>query len=334
MATLHTSTYEVESVDGGVDSLKPFEGAELGDLCGKRICHLQCHLGDDSISLARRGATVVGIDFSRKAIDVARRRSVRCGLAHQLSFVVGEVDEARSRVDGHFDVVYTTWGVLCWLADLDRWASTVASLLAPSGFLYLAETHPYAQALREGRSYGGSAAHLDDAQGDYTDDEAEFEHPQSWEWSHGLGEIVTAVVQAGLCLDWLHEHAEVAWHLNDTASLSRSADGMWHRPGSTLPLSFRARSETTWASLGRLTCAFITPIGPGSFAPGPQLESRCPGPLIHVRPLTAPPATGRGSGGTGCRRPGAPPWCPAPPPAPLRPPPHDRRCRRRTAGAR
>lgn len=243
MASRHESTYNVELVDGGGDSLKPFEAAELGDLRARRVCHLQCHIGDDSMSLARRGATVVGVDFSPRAIEIAEYRAKEAGLARQLTFVISDVSEARSRLVGDFDVVYTTWGVLCWLPDLDRWASVIASLLVPGGFLYLAESHPYAEMLRwEGRTYGGAAPHFDDAQGDYTDDEAVFDHPGAWEWSHGLGEIVTAVAQAGLEIDWLHEHAEVAWHLNDTTGLARRENGMWHKAGSTLPLSFSLRA--------------------------------------------------------------------------------------------
>ena len=138
--------------------------------------------------------------------------------------------------------MYTSWGVLCWLPDLDRWAQVVHELLVPGGWLYLAETHPYATALRWSSPYAGNVAQFNDEHGDYTDAAAQFEHPESWEWSHGLGEIVTALAGAGMRIDWLHEHAESGWHLNDEEHMVKGADGMWSVPGSTLPLSFSLRA--------------------------------------------------------------------------------------------
>lgn len=241
MARLHLATYDQAMGDDATCSLKPFEVAELGDVNGKRICHMQCHLGADSLSLARQGAHVVGVDFSPEAIVNARSCSEDTGV--HADFVLSSVEEAREKLEGEFDVVYTSWGVLCWLPDLGAWAQTIGSLLCPGGFLYLAETHPYAQALRRNeRSYGGGEATFDNSQGDYTDDCAVFEHPESWEWSHGLGDVVTAVADAGLRIDFVHEHPLVAWHLNDAEHLVRRLDGMWERPGSSLPLSFSLKA--------------------------------------------------------------------------------------------
>lgn len=242
MAQLHLETYDIEAEDRGRISLKPFELAELGDVSGRRVCHLQCHIGGDSLSLARLGAHVVGVDFSPRSIEVARERARRTGLADRVTFVVATVDETRACVDGLFDIVYTSWGVLCWLPDLRGWAEVVASLLGAGGFLYLAETHPYAQALRStGWAYGDATGYFDDSHGDYTDADAVFDHPESWQWSHGLGEVATAVAGAGLRLEWLHEHPRVAWHLNDP-NLVRRDDGLWELPGSTLPLSYSLKA--------------------------------------------------------------------------------------------
>ena len=103
----------------------------------------------------------------------------------------------------------------------------------------MAETHPYACALRwASYPYGGSAAVFDDSQGDYTSAEATFEHPESWSWNHGVGEVVTALAKAGMRIEWLHEHPVVAWHLSDEEHLVARADGMWEARGSTLPLSY------------------------------------------------------------------------------------------------
>lgn len=224
--------------------LRPFEYDELGRLGGLRVCHLQSHIGTDSIALAEMGATVVGVDFSEVAVATARQLVDEHGVADRCQFVVATVDEARNVLDGSFDAVYTSWGVLVWLPDLTAWASVVDELLVPGGFLYLAESHPYAEALRwPDWHYGGARAHFDDAQGDYTDDAAVFEHPNAWEWSHGVGEVVTALAGVGLRIEFLHEHPAVAWHLNDAENLSLRPDGMWEAPQSTFPLAYSVRAR-------------------------------------------------------------------------------------------
>jgi SAM-dependent methyltransferase len=247
MATLHLTTYGTDAAKTpGSDLLWPFEIDELGDIDGQLICHLQCHIGGDAVALARLGATVMGVDFSPASIEIARQLAERSGLAEYLTFVCATVDEAPQAVGKKFDGVYTSWGVLCWLPDIDSWAQVIARLLKDDGWLYLAETHPYATAMRwPDSAYGGASATFDESQGDYTSDTAVFEHPQSWEWSHGLGEVITALVRAGMQIEWLNEHAEVPWHLNDKAHLHRRPDGMWEEPGSTLPLSFSLRATKT-----------------------------------------------------------------------------------------
>ena len=243
MARLHETTYFREGAAVTDATLTPFELEDLGDLTGQRVCHLQCHIGGDTLSLARLGATVVGVDFSEFALDVARRRAREAGLGDRVEFVCASVDEAASVLGaGGFDGVHTSWGVLCWLPDLTVWAATIRDLLRPGGWLELAETHPHAAALRwAGPTYGGGTPSFDDAQGDYTQGDAVFEHPGAWEWQHGLGEIVTALAAAGMRIDHLHEHPCVVWHLNDR-SLVRRPDGLWEVPGSTLPLSFTLRA--------------------------------------------------------------------------------------------
>jgi SAM-dependent methyltransferase len=194
------------------------------------------------------GATVVGLDFSEEAIEIARRRAADAGLEAQVSFVCASVDEASERIHGPFDGVYTSWGVLCWMPRLERWASAVAHLLRPGGWLYLAEMHPYATSLRwPGYPYGASTPVFKDDQGDYSDRSAVFEHRQSWEWTHGVGEVVTALAGAGMRIEWLHEHPVVSWHMNDPNLVQRS-DGLWHMPESTLPLSFTLRAVKGYSS--------------------------------------------------------------------------------------
>jgi SAM-dependent methyltransferase len=244
MTDVHVVTYRIDERDtAGAFRVKPFEYAELGNISGERICHLQCHIGDDSFGLAQIGAAeVVGVDFSTRSIEVARMRAERVGLSDRVHFVHAAVDEAASVLGATFDGVYTSWGVLTWLPDIRTWATNVSGLLKRGGWLYLAETHPYAAAVRWAPyPYGGGTGVYDETQGDYTDAAASFEHPASWEWNHGLGEIVTALLDAGMTLQWLHEHPVVAWHMNDQRLVERP-DDMWEEPGSTVPLSFSVRA--------------------------------------------------------------------------------------------
>jgi SAM-dependent methyltransferase len=138
--------YDLDGFRAGASSLRPFEVAEAGDVTGRRLVHLQCHVGLDTLSWARNGALVTGLDFSEPAIEAAR--SLAASLAIDASFVAADVYDAVTALGGRrFDMVYTGTGALVWLPDLPRWASVVAALLEPGGFLYLVEAHPFAQIL-------------------------------------------------------------------------------------------------------------------------------------------------------------------------------------------
>ncbi len=140
-ATIHardtTGDYMLARFRAGEDALIEIEAAELGDVAGKRILHLQCHIGRDTLCLARRGATVTGLDFSPEALTVARQLAHETGLA--ATFVEGTVDDAPRLTPGPFDMVYSTWGTICWLPDMRSWARVIASVLAPGGELYFAD---------------------------------------------------------------------------------------------------------------------------------------------------------------------------------------------------
>jgi 2-polyprenyl-3-methyl-5-hydroxy-6-metoxy-1,4-benzoquinol methylase len=148
-----TGDYMLDRFRAGEDTLHSIEATELGDISGKRVLHMQCHIGQDTLCLVRRGATVTGLDFSGTALNVARRLSDQTGL--KADFVEGTVDQAPDLTPGPFDLVFTTWGTICWLPDVKKWAKVVASVLAPGGELYFADAHPgfnvleeYAESLR------------------------------------------------------------------------------------------------------------------------------------------------------------------------------------------
>jgi SAM-dependent methyltransferase len=222
-AALHrrdrTGFYAVEAFRAGQDILYPIEAAEIGGVEGLELAHLQCHFGLDTLTLARRGAIATGLDFSPTAIAAARALAAESGLAAQ--FVEGNVHDAPLLLgQGRFAVVYVTWGALPWLPDMRRWARVVASLLRPGGFLYLAETHPFLTTLEE--EDGRLVARHDwrtrpeaplayDASATYTGDEKRLANTRNYEWQHPLSEIVGSLVEAGLRLDFRHEHETLPW---------------------------------------------------------------------------------------------------------------------------
>lgn len=222
----------------------PFEAEEIGDVAGKRLCHLQCHFGLDTLNFARHGAEVVGVDFSGEAIAAARALATEVGVAG--TFVQSTVEDARANVAGDFDIVYTSWGALIWLPDLSAWARTIAALLRPGGFVYVADQHPLTHVMQWGDSYFATEPIFDDSSGTYADVAAPTTNNDSFEWIHTMGEIVTVLADAGLRIDFLHEHPYLVWQ--HAPEMVQGDDGMWRLPGDPSPLSFSLRATAGSAS--------------------------------------------------------------------------------------
>ncbi|WP_225844744.1 bifunctional 2-polyprenyl-6-hydroxyphenol methylase/3-demethylubiquinol 3-O-methyltransferase UbiG [Streptomyces sp. HPF1205] len=203
--------YDLPGFRAGASTLRAFEADEVGDVSGKRLLHLQCHMGQDTLSWARRGARVTGLDFSEAAVRIARALAEDIGMADRARFVVCDVYEAPTALDGErFDIVYTGLGALVWLPDLTRWARVVSSLLEPGGALYLAEFHPVTDILGDdGRTVEYDYFHVDgelcEYPYSYTGGPA-LTRTRSVQWQHPLGDVVTALARAGLRLEFLHEH--------------------------------------------------------------------------------------------------------------------------------
>ena len=197
-----------------------FDLPRLGDIEGLRGVHLQCHIGTDTVSLSRLGARMTGLDFSSASIDQARQLATAAKA--EVNFVVSDVYDAVGTLDGQeFDLVFTGIGALCWLPDIDRWAGVVAQLLAPGGRLFLREGHPMLWAIDEDRADGNLVVdypYFETVEpvtysegGTYVQTDVEFTHNTSHTWNHGLGEIITALLNRGLVLDALAEHTSVPW---------------------------------------------------------------------------------------------------------------------------
>lgn len=198
-----------------------FDLPRLGDVRGLRGVHLQCHLGTDTISLARLGARMTGLDFSGAALAEARALSARCGT--HVDFVEGDVHDAPALLGGgRFDLVFTGIGALCWLPSITRWAAVVDELLAPGGRLFLREGHPMLWALAEpADSQDLRVAHPYfeqqepvrwDEGGTYVETDVEFRATVSYEWNHGIGEVVGALLARGLVITELVEHDTIPWN--------------------------------------------------------------------------------------------------------------------------
>jgi SAM-dependent methyltransferase len=209
--------YDVEGFKAGRNSLSSIEQAELGPLVGQgtSLLHLQCHFGLDTLSWVRQGATATGMDFSGAAIAKARSLAEELGLSQRATFVQSDLYHLPDVLEGTFDVVFTSWGALIWLADLERWAQIVARYLKPGGVFYIAEFHPNVflladdatpESLHIGYPYFqyGVPQRFDEP-GDYADPEAKTQNTVTFEWNHGLGEIIDPLLRSGLRLDFLHE---------------------------------------------------------------------------------------------------------------------------------
>lgn len=240
-----------------------FDQAYLGDVAGRSLLHLQCHFGMDTLSWARLGAEVTGVDFSPDAIAAARRLSDESGTPGR--FVESELYETpNSLVGERFDVVYTGVGAINWLPDIAGWGEVVASLLAPGGTFYMREGHPILWALRfpiddprdeslvveypyfeveeplawdAGESYLGSAS---------------IENTRTYEWNHGLAEVMGALTSQGLVIDLFEEHRFLDWQ--GQHHMVEGEDGHWRLPPhqqDRLPLmySLRARRASALPSL-------------------------------------------------------------------------------------
>ncbi len=209
---------------------------ELGDVAGKSLLHLQCHIGHDTLSWARRGAEVTGVDFSEPAIEACKNLSTKSGTLGE--FVVADVyDSPRVLENRLFDVVYTGVGAICWLPDIKLWAEVVTGFLKPGGTFYILEGHPMMWAVSDedhGEKIVLDWPYFESAGPQPYEESTSYagtgtvEHTQMYNFSHGLGEIINALIQAGLVIDFIHEHKVVHWQA--FPMMVTAGKGLWKMP--------------------------------------------------------------------------------------------------------
>lgn len=238
---LETPMYRgyLERLRAGGDTLLPFDDAVLGDLRGRRVLHLQCHVGPDTLSLARRGAEVVGVDFSGEAVEQATKLAREFALADRVRFLRSDIYALPDVLEGEFDLVYTSYGALCWLHDMGAWAKVAARYVRPSGRLIAIDSHPMGDSIDD-EFKGGEQPRLQyryfaqpeplrfEDGVNYADPDRKSEHSVSYAWIHSLQDILQSVLDAGLKLTQFREHPECYWRRFPNMTLGE--DGLYRLP--------------------------------------------------------------------------------------------------------
>jgi SAM-dependent methyltransferase len=237
--------YDVDGFKAGGYSLKSIELEELGDVSGKSLLHLQCHFGMDTLSWARLGASVTGIDFSDAAISRARHLSTEIDVP--ATFICANIYDLPDVLQGQFDIVYTSYGVQAWLPDIPRWAEIAAHFLKPGGTFYIAENHPLIHLFDDAADrpeltvtnpYWGSPEPTR-FEPDCSYAGAPVTKP-SYEWTHTMGEIVTSLTAAGLRIEHLHEFPLCEYQA--LPQMKKDDRGYWRLEGDPLPLLFSIKA--------------------------------------------------------------------------------------------
>ena len=231
--------YDVASFRAGENRLHGIERAELGDVSGTTLLHLQCHFGLDTLSWARLGADVTGIDFSERAIAQARALSAELDIPAR--FLVSDLYELPTNLDGQFDIVFTSYGAIYWLPDIKRWGEIAAGYVKPGGTFYIAEFHPVGfmfdtpfgedlpmKDYERKYPYFHSEVPIRDESSDYADPAVAMSNTLTYSWSHSMSDIVNALVSGGLQIQYFHEFDFST--VRQFPFLEQRVDGYWHVP--------------------------------------------------------------------------------------------------------
>ena len=246
-AHLPSDFYDVEGFRAGRNQLLPIEISEVGDVRAKSLLHLQCHFGLDTLSWARLGALVTGVDFSERAIESARSLAAESAL--EAEFICSDIYALQKVLDRQFDIVFTSYGVLGWLPDLGKWARIISHYLKTGGIFYIAEFHPLVYLFNR-RSDGAdlfvSRSYFSKAEPEKLlggcDYASGLKHDLIfYEWQYTLGKVINSLIRAGLRIQFLHEHPECpcSWF---PAMKKDPGHRIWRIEGDPIPLTFSIRA--------------------------------------------------------------------------------------------
>jgi len=236
--------YNTEAWKKGATSLTPIELGEVGDVQGKKLLHLQCHFGQDTLSWARMGAEVTGCDLSDKAIDLARQLATELDVPAQ--FVRCNVLDLRDHLQGEFDIVFTSYGTIGWLPDLEPWAAVVSHFVKKGGFFYIADFHPVLWMMDDNMEYLKYPYHnagvIESEQtGTYADRYATIKYKE-YGWNHSLSEIINCLIRQGLQIEFLNEYPYSPY--NCFSKTVRGEDGNYRIQGleNVLPMVYSLKA--------------------------------------------------------------------------------------------
>jgi SAM-dependent methyltransferase len=227
--------YDLPGFRAGKSSLRPIERTELTDVAGRSLLHLQCHFGLDTLSWARKGAIATGVDFSERSITLAQALSTELHIP--ATFVCADIEHLPALLSGQFEIVFSSYGVLPWLRDLQRWAAVIAHFLTPGGILYLVDDHPFMRTLRTNEAgeltvanpyFFSAEPSKMEARGSYAaQGDAQTPVREWYIWNHSLGDVLGVLINAGLQIDFLHEFPFAM--RAKFPGMERSEDGVWRR---------------------------------------------------------------------------------------------------------
>lgn len=244
-----SASYDLAAFRAGRSSLHSLELEELGDVRGKSLLHLQCHFGKDSLSWARMGASVTGVDWSEKAIKLARSLSAELGIP--AAFICSDIYELSGALSGQFDIIFTSYGVLGWLANIERWGQIVGRFLKPGGTFYIVEFHPFAWIFDDSSEAQELKVlypyfHFDEplkfeTQGSYADRNADY-HAVEYAWNHSISDVINSLISAGLRVEFLHEFPFSV--IKSFPFMQKGDDGWWRLEGQSkvIPLMFSLKA--------------------------------------------------------------------------------------------
>jgi ubiquinone/menaquinone biosynthesis C-methylase UbiE len=242
---LKSKMYDLEGFKNGKTSLKFIELEELGDVKGKTMLHLQCHFGQDSLSWARLGANVTGVDFSDEAIATAKKLNDELKL--NSNFICSNVYDLPQQLDNKFDIVFTSYGTIGWLPDLTKWGKIISQFLKPGGTFYIVEFHPVRWMFDDDfeelkYSYFNSGVIEEEIQGTYADRTAPIKHTY-YGWNHPLSDVINSLVDNGLQIDFLHEFPFSVYNVFQNSV--QGEDGWWRIKGleDIIPMMFSIKAR-------------------------------------------------------------------------------------------
>jgi len=245
---IHASSgvYDLDGFMSGKNSLNGLELELLGSVKGMSLLHLQCHFGLDTISWARLGARVTGVDFSETAIELAQEIAARAGV--KAEFVCSNVYDLPKIHEGSYDIVFTSYGVLCWLHDIKEWGRIISHYLKPGGVFLLIETHPFmwvfddeAEDLSIKYSYWHSDEPMSwEVNGSYANEEAKLLNKKSYEWQHTISDVLNSLIHAGLTILNVREYPHLTWKYLPLSE--KTDDGGYRIPGDPLPQTWSVKA--------------------------------------------------------------------------------------------